>query len=508
MKNLLFFVVLIVAPYLALAQQDIRIEFANSITEKDLYDYLSILASDSLQGRETATPGQQMAASFVENHFRNVGLEPLVDTPDGKSYYQHFDLIKINPSVGYIVVDKDTLKNLRDFLYTGQETFEQPVSSKPIFLEYNKKKGFDEADIKGKDVIICCAGNRTERNARKAVLTERGAKNIIIIMDEKVIPFEKTINHYKRYMSHGRLTFPERVKISKGYFLVSPATGARMLGISRAEMEKMMEKYRTGKRYTIKKKSVKEISFFVSADIDTVRTGNVLAVVEGSDKKDEYIFVTAHYDHLGTRDGNIYNGADDNGSGTAAIMEIAQAFALAKKAGHGPRRSVVFMAMTGEEKGLLGSSYYVRHPVVPLANTVADLNIDMVGRIDPQHKDSADYIYLIGSDKLSMQLHNISERCNAKYTQLVLDYTYNDEKDPNRFYYRSDHYNFAKNDIPVIFYFNGTHDDYHRYTDTIDKIDFPLFRKRTLLVFFTAWELANMKDRIVVDITKEATGSE
>ena len=226
---------------------------------------------------------------------------------------------------------------------------------------------------------------------------------------------------------------------------------------------------------------------------------NVLAFIKGTEKPDEIVIISAHLDHEGIKDGEIYNGADDDGSGTVAILEIAQAFKAAVDSGKGPKRSILFLHVTGEEKGLLGSKYYTENPVYPLANTVCDLNIDMVGRIDDRHKNDPNYVYLIGSDKLSTELHNLSELVNKKYTNINLDYKYNDEKDPNRFYYRSDHYNFAKNNIPIIFYFNGTHADYHRPSDTPDKINYELLENRTRLVFHTAWEVANMEKRIFAD---------
>ncbi|MEE9407239.1 MAG: M28 family metallopeptidase [Polaribacter sp.] len=227
---------------------------------------------------------------------------------------------------------------------------------------------------------------------------------------------------------------------------------------------------------------------------------NVVAFIKGTEKPDEIVVISAHLDHEGIKDGKIYNGADDDGSGTVAILEIAQAFKMASKAGKGPKRSILFLHVTGEEKGLLGSKYYTDvDPLFPLANTVCDLNIDMVGRIDDRHKNDPNFVYLIGSDKLSTELHNISEAVNKKYTNINLDYKYNDENDPNRFYYRSDHYNFAKNNVPIIFYFNGTHADYHKPTDTPDKINYELLENRTRLVFHTAWEVANMEKRIVAD---------
>lgn len=229
---------------------------------------------------------------------------------------------------------------------------------------------------------------------------------------------------------------------------------------------------------------------------------NVLALVKGDEKPEEIIVLSAHYDHIGIDSkGNIYNGADDDGSGTVSLLEIAEAFQLAKKDGNCPNRSLLFLHVTGEEKGLYGSRFYTENPVFPLAQTVADLNIDMIGRVDATH-DSAEqknYIYLIGSDKLSTDLHKISEQTNRLFTNLDLDYTYNAADDPNRFYFRSDHYNFAKHNIPVIFYFNGVHQDYHKPTDTAEKIDYPLLAKRAKLIFHTAWELANRPTRIVVD---------
>ena len=227
---------------------------------------------------------------------------------------------------------------------------------------------------------------------------------------------------------------------------------------------------------------------------------NVVAFIKGSEKPDEIIVLSAHLDHVGMDDdGNVFNGADDDGSGTIALLEMAEAFKKAVKDGHGPKRSILFLHVTGEEIGLYGSKYYTENPIFPLENTVVNLNTDMIGRIDPNKAANPNYIYLIGSDKLSQELHDVSEEINTKYTNLELDYTYNDENDPNRFYYRSDHYNFAKNNIPVIFYFNGVHADYHKISDTPDKIEYDLMAKRTRLIFYTAWEIANREGRITAD---------
>jgi len=232
---------------------------------------------------------------------------------------------------------------------------------------------------------------------------------------------------------------------------------------------------------------------------DTKASENVLAFVEGSELPEEVVVISAHLDHLGMKNGEIYNGADDDGSGNVALMEMAEAFKMAKDDGYGPKRSVLFLHVTAEEIGLQGSEYYVEHPVFELSNTLANLNIDMIGRIDPAHKDNKNYLYLIGSDRLSKELHFLSEKVNNTYFQLDLDYKYNEEDDPNRYYFRSDHYNFAQQNIPVIFYFNGEHEDYHLPTDTPDKIDYPLLEKRTKLIFATAWQIANQDHRLEVD---------
>ena len=334
-------VILLFIPIFSIGQENLR--FAETINIFDLEKHLRILASDSLEGRETGKPGQKMAAEYIANHFRNIGIPPY----KGKTYYQKF-----------------------------------------------KVKS-------GRHLCKC---------------------------DDCDVNFLKKI-------------FGNRKKI-KGE--------------------------------------------------------NVLGYIEGTDLKDELIIITAHYDHLGKHDSLIFNGADDDASGTSGVLEIAEAFMLAKKEGKGPRRSVLIMPVSGEEKGLLGSKYYTDNPIYPLDKTIANLNIDMIGRVG-DFKDNPNYVYLIGSDMLSQDLHNISEEVNKKYIGLELDYTFNKKNDPNRYYYRSDHYNFAKNNIPVIFYFNGIHEDYHKPTDTIEKINFNKIEKITKFIFLTAWELANREERIVVD---------
>jgi Zn-dependent M28 family amino/carboxypeptidase len=234
-------------------------------------------------------------------------------------------------------------------------------------------------------------------------------------------------------------------------------------------------------------------SFFAN---DLKSSQNVLAYIKGSEFPEEVLVISAHSDHLGITDTMVYPGADDNGSGTSAIMEIAEAFKIAEKEGFGPKRSILFLHLTGEEEGLYGSRYYIEHPVFSLQNTIANLNIDMIGRVDELHKENPNYIYLIGADRISTELHYISEKANNDFTRLTLDYKYNAENEPNRYYYRSDHYNFAQIGIPVIFYFNGEHEDYHQPTDTADKLNYKVLELRTKLIFTTAWYIVNSKTRL------------
>jgi Zn-dependent M28 family amino/carboxypeptidase len=262
----------------------------------------------------------------------------------------------------------------------------------------------------------------------------------------------------------------------------------------------------------IKKGEIESKAYAAELSLDYGKTTisskapNVIGVLEGTDLKDEYLFITAHFDHLGKRDTVIYYGADDDGSGTTGVLEIAEAFVKAKAAGKGPRRSIVFMTVSGEEKGLWGSGYYGNNPIFPLDKTTADLNIDMIGRSDASRKtgDSTNYVYVVGDDKISSDLKVISEGVNNLYLKMELDYKFNDPKDPNRIYFRSDHYNFAAKGVPIIFYYDGMLGaDYHRPTDTPDKIQYELFAKRAKLVFHTAWEMANRNEMLKRDIKLE-----
>ena len=330
---------------------------------------------------------------------------------------------------------------------------------------------------------------------------DKGAKMVFILTESTPEEFRSMANRIKSFASSGSLSLkkPESEAAYKGVFLINQAVVEKIFNSSLDKLKKASD---DPKKKWLKKIKPGKVAYHVAIQVNTLKTENVLGYLEGTDKKDELVVVTAHYDHIGTTttgDDRINNGADDDGSGTVSVLEIAKNFAKAKKEGHGPRRSMLFMTVVAEEQGLLGSQYYTEHPVYPLANTVVDLNIDMIGRTDPEHKDSTHYVYVIGSDRLSTELHQLSEKTNATYTKLKFDYTYNDENHPTNLYKRSDHWNFAKNGIPIIFYFDGIHEDYHRPSDEVARIDFDLLAIRARCVFYTAWEIANREGRIAAD---------
>lgn len=514
--------------------QDKSIEFAKSITTDDLKRHLTFIASDSLKGRDTGSEGGRIAASYISNHFFQLGLQPIVPTSTGgKSYYQTFSLSRKGWKDAYVKIGSKKKEFFKDYYPNGLVNVPEEQSINIVFagygIESENYSDYKEIDIKDKAVIFF-DGEPKDKSGKSRVTKEgksdwtenagftkkinlakeKGAKIFFLISDNQATEFTSLASERKAVLSRfNRLAFPNNSNAErpteKPSFVVSSEMAAEMLGISPRKLEKLKKKITKKGISTAGKTKESTISIKSERGEVPVETQNVLGFLEGTDKKDEVVIITAHYDHVGVdANGAVFNGADDDGSGTCAVLELAEAFAQAKKEGHGPRRSILFMTVTGEEKGLLGSQYYTdKNPIIPLAKTVCDLNIDMIGRIDNEHKPNQEYVYLIGSDKLSSELHQISEEANKKYINYQLDYTYNDPKDPNRFYYRSDHYNFAKNKIPVVFYFTGVHEDYHKTGDDVEKILFPKYQQIVRLVFHTAWDVANREERIKVDSNKQ-----
>ena len=453
------------------------LKYGRTITAEDLWARLSVLAHDSLGGRETGERGQMIAAQYIADKFKSYGLMPPVELGGEMSYFQQLPLKQSSWSNLYLRKEAQKTDNLDGFIYFSQAETKGEEYMEAVYIgEGNRLK---DLNIDGKFVV---ASNNLLSEQIMEQAKNLGAAGVISVMEDNS-EFNSLKGRMGRFF-RPRLRFDFEESSDRLLILNSDKAGW-LFGKSTASLQ-------VGD----------ETDFILNADklILPKESMNVLGFLEGSEKPDEVLIITAHYDHIGIIGDQINNGADDDGSGTSSVLEIAEAFTTAAKKGKRPARSILFMTVAGEEKGLLGSRYYTDvNPIFPLENTVANLNIDMVGRVDDAHLDDPNYIYLIGSDKLSSELHNLSEKVNEAFVGLELDYKYNDENDPNRFYYRSDHYNFAKNDIPVIFYFNGTHADYHQPTDTIDKINFEQMEKRARLVFYTGWEIANREKRIVLD---------
>lgn len=486
MKHLLMSLMVIVILAFQLNGQDKKaIKFAKTITENDLESYLSVLASDSLEGRETGERGQKMAAAYIREKFRSFGLKAPVKTDTGMSYYQVYPLKKLTYRTAYLKKDEEVKENKTDFLYYSRAETMGEEYIDVVFVGEESIESLKKRDLSGKYVAISNKNLTGWRTFFKE-LEKLDAAGVFLFVED-TSRYEFIVDRFGRYLTQPRMS-------------LELDNGANKIVIGNPELASW-----------IFDRSYEELTaggpgasarLILNADmlIEEITAENVLGFLEGSEKPEEVLVITAHYDHIGiSPDGQINNGADDDGSGTSTVIELAEAFSEAAKKGSGPKRSILFMTVSGEEKGLLGSKYYSENPVFPMENTVTNLNIDMVGRVDEKHAGNPFYIYLIGSDRLSQDLHDLSERVNQTYTKLELDYTYNDENDPNRYYSRSDHYNFAKKNVPVIFYFNGTHEDYHKPTDTIEKINFDKMQKIGELIFFTAWEIANRDERIRLD---------
>ena len=479
--------------------KEILKHYGNLITPADLKEYLNIIASDALEGRRTGTRGQKMAAAFISTQFQEIGLAG----PLAGSYYQPFDLYSSVPSTIFIKSNGIRFDNYGEFFYTGSMDTGGEVQAEIVFVGKGREEDYAQVDVKEKAVVLFIGPLGPIASLRPAVQLARthGAKMVFVVSQSSKEEFHAYLNTRKSFFSSGGLSLkkPSEVSSNKGIFVINQPVAEKFFNTTFDKLRKAAED--PGKK-SLKKIKPGIVTYEVSIEVTTVRTENVLGYLEGTDKKDELVVVTAHYDHIGlasSGEDRINNGADDDGSGTVTVMELGKIFAQAKMEGHGPRRSMLFMTVAAEELGLLGSEYYVEHPIYPLANTVVDLNIDMIGRIDLEHQDDRYYVYVIGSDKLSTDLHQLSEATNAAYTKLKFDYTYNDENHPTNLYKRSDHWNFAKNGIPIIFYFDGIHEDYHKPTDEVSKIDFNVLARRAHCIFFTAWEIANREERITVD---------
>lgn len=529
----------------AMAQKDpVAVKFSETINKQRGYDHLSILASDEYEGRETGKKGAWMAAEYIKKQFQSFGLKgPVKEGSD--PYFQKLGYASISLSKSVLSVGGQTKESLKDYYITpsgvSAKGFDVKASS-IIFAGYGlNKDDFNEyagLDVAGKVVMIFATGDPTAKPAA-APATPQGRRQpsavgslqakIKYLVDNKaagVLVINQNVDNLspqmKNMLQNGNpyLKTEDRVKsmlaaTALPTITIGTVVANQILAAANTNLDDVKKKITE----TLKPATVVlnvPVEFSAASKETDVRAENVLGFLEGSDPKlkSEVLVVTGHYDHIGlVADPNakdkVNNGADDDGSGTTGVLLLAEAFSKAKKAGKGPKRSILFMTVVGEEKGLLGSEWYSEHPVFPVENTIADLNTDMIGRIGEEYlgkPDSANYIYSVGSYMLSTELGDLSEKVNKTYTNMILDYKYDDPKDTQRIYYRSDHYNFAKLGIPVIFYYDGMlQQDYHRPGDEVSKINFDLLAKRAHLTYYTAWELANRAKRPVVDKNADGT---
>jgi hypothetical protein len=471
--------------------------FGNSIKSENLQKHLYLIAGPDFEGRETATPGQRKAATYIEDYFKGLGLKP-----GNKDSFQYaFPVYKDSLLSANISINGEAFEINKDFdIRLANAHTISFGSSEFVFAGYGLSDSLYD-DYKGLDVtgkivlvlngyppgILQAHINNKSFNAfaKQDAAQKHGATAVFIIQED--FPHKALTDPGKMYRKY---FLP---KIRPNNFYISERMGRLLMGTD-------YDQAKTGSMRT--KTYSADIWLELQKQTMMLQSTDVLGYLEGGDLKDQLLVISAHYDHLGKKDSVIYFGADDDGSGTVSLLELAAAFSKAKAAGKGPRRSILFLANSGEEKGLWGSEFYTDHPLYPMDKTTANLNIDMIGRKDPNRKqgDSNNYVYLVGDDKLSTDLHSISVNMNKKYTRLELDYKFNDPKDPLRIYYRSDHYNFARKGVPIIFYFDGIHADYHRPTDTPDKINYDLMVKRAQLVFYTAWEMANRNNMLKRDL--------
>lgn len=519
MRSIFTAMAICLATLAAFAQDDAQ-KFANTITADDLKKHLTIVAGADMEGRETGTEGQRKAAAYIESQFKRLGLQSPASL---NGYQQSYPVYKDSFLFSSLKIGKNKYEFAKDFINTPLAIVDPNFKTKKIvFVGY----GIDDSlyndytgkDVKNKIVVFVAGEPKKDGNyivsgtAKSSVWTYPGTSRKVAAAKKRGALAAFIINPALTDLSQVQIDnarktsmyFPGNDDMSKkmDYITIMPSVAKNILGED--VFNEVIKRGAANEPLNDIQKEIKaKTRFNYTRQRIPYNSSNVIGYIEGSDKKDEYVFLTAHYDHLGKIGDKIYYGADDDGSGTVSVLEMAEAFSKAKQEGNGPRRTVVFMTVSGEEKGLWGSKYYSDHPVFSLDKTSVDLNTDMVGRVDTERKtaDSLNYIYVIGHDKLSSELPGINEAANDKSSKLTLDYKFDDPNDNERIYYRSDHYNFARKGVPVLFFYDGMlKADYHKPTDTVDKINFDLMQKRVQVIFLTAWEMANRDAMLKRDI--------
>ena len=491
-------------------EPDARVGF-ESINADDLRSYLTYLVSDSLEGRETSYPGEKKAAAFIAEHFKAFGLWPM---GDNGTFLQHYDVdvVRVSDSASIAIRNGEEREKFYwtdDFISIGAR---DTVVSGPVacvgFIDSKPPAG-QKPSLAGKIILVfsgprpgaaqAAPGGSLRRSFGTGRRDSGAVATLIVAPDTGASSYPRIVSlMFSAGLAHGRMVLkgesPRAGRPGPPTFFVSPALAGSIL---RAGGATLAEARRLASADSVFAPMVLD-QVYVTVDVKTVReerqAENVVGLLEGTDPvmKNDVVVFSAHFDHLGTGAGGaIYHGADDNGSGTSMVIDLARAF---EKNPVKPGCSLLFLTVSGEEEGLLGSSYYTSHPAVPLEQTVSDFNTDMIGRMDSAHQASGagPYTYLIGSDKISTELDSILRVANRESNNIEFDYEYNNDREPHQYYRRSDHYNFAKHGVPIAFFFTGEHADYHKPTDTIDKILFDRIVKIGQVVYYAGWKTANL----------------
>lgn len=518
------------------------IDFRTSITPGFLQQHLEVIAHDSLEGRATGLEGQKKAARYLSDFYTRLGFTPKGD--DG-TYFQHYKLnAEYTDSLVYQtfrIEGSDTTKtdhsvespeSTGEFIrmFGGSASLEGDV----VFAGFGVNDPERDVqhlaadDVQGSWVMIfedlpyivdgdTLINPDISSNSRiRSILGQMDAAGILLISDYTENDFRQLASLSSDMMSkpsNMSLAYLERngrqAGFPKGLLQISPKMAATYMGLSSVnEIDKLKNNLIRDIRDFTPHKTGFYLDYTPYDGPGFVEAENVLAYVEGADPelKQEAMVLMAHYDHVGigapdSSGDALYNGADDNGSGTVTLMGIANALSSAMEEGFRPRRSILFLHVSGEEIGLLGSRYYSDHPVIPIEHTVANFNADMIGRSDPENiqKGDPDYVYLIGGEIISSELDSLIADANQQTVDLRIDRKYNDLKDPNQFYRRSDHWNFGRLGVPFAFFFTGVHEDYHRPSDSVDKIDFEKLSRVGQLIYTSTINVANYDGRPEVD---------
>jgi len=488
-----------------------------SITKEELGLHLKFLSSDEMRGRDTPSNELRIASRYLATFVESYGFKPLM--PDG-SFFQEVPLEITTISQAEMRIPMDSgigeqvfafpqdfgVNTSRDGTFISGGFFEGEVVFVGLGLHAPELEWLDyeNLDLKGKIVVMLdpkpsknilhSKDNFIKMYLRPRVAAGKGAVAVLTVIDEDM---EKDFaeNGYRFDVKERARVIKNKESLGREVSSILRAeirhdVAAALLGISRAELSDMYASIREGKKVSGKEYPGRKIQISVKAHKRNGNTRNVVAVLEGKDKKlkDEYVLFGSHHDHVGALGSAVWNGADDNASGTVAMLEIAQAMVIER-----PKRSVVMVWHTGEEKGLWGSYYFVENSPVPVSKMSAEINMDMISRNDP------DGIYLIGSDMISRELDGAFHKMNNRFTKLKIDYAYNTKTHPERWYYRSDHLPYAQIGIPAVWVFCGATEDYHQTTDTFERADLRKMEKVTRLVYLTGYEIGNKKELLKLD---------